>query len=298
MAIAAELRRLVGPIQLIHAQAGPRLLRLTRAGIFLLWTGKLLLDPLWRLADLPRDMFQPIGILTLFPTGVLDQLLTPVGLTLLLAASILSALAALTNRAFPITSTIAAILLTIYSCVIRGFGPPVHTDIVLLLSTYALAAYAWADFFHSGSDARKAAAWSSFPLITIVIFLCTSYMLVGINRILAGGLEVFTGDTMEFWAIDASLRAYYFDTGIGWHIPQWPLTLFMLRLGLPIITLFEIAAPLCLASARFRTIFIPVMLSFHALSLVFMNIFFFDDMLLYLLLVDWSRGFPSLRRAD
>jgi len=29
-----------------------------------------------------------------------------------------------------------------------------------------------------------------------------------------------------------------------------------------------------------------------------MNIFFFDDMLLYLLLVDWSRKFPSMRRGD
>ena len=36
------------------------------------------------------------------------------------------------------------------------------------------------------------------------------------------------------------------------------------------------------------------MLSFHLLSLVFMNIFFFDDMLLYLLLIDWSRRYPSL----
>ena len=40
------------------------------------------------------------------------------------------------------------------------------------------------------------------------------------------------------------------------------------------------------------------MLSFHLLSLVFMNILFFDDMLLYLLLVDWSRRFPALRRPE
>jgi len=40
------------------------------------------------------------------------------------------------------------------------------------------------------------------------------------------------------------------------------------------------------------------MLSFHLLSLVFMNIFFFDDMLLYLLLFDWSRRFPALRASQ
>ncbi len=72
----------------------------------------------------------------------------------------------------------------------------------------------------------------------------------------------------------------------------------MLHSGLPVITLFEILAPLCLAWPHFRWIFIPVMLSFHLLSLVFMNIFFFDDMLVYLLLIDWSRRFPALRAQE
>jgi hypothetical protein len=71
----------------------------------------------------------------------------------------------------------------------------------------------------------------------------------------------------------------------------------MLRSGLPVITLFEMTAPLCLVSSHYRRLFIPVMLSFHLLSLVFMNIFFFDDMLLYLLLIDWSRRFPALRAS-
>ena len=47
----------------------------------------------------------------------------------------------LTNKAFPVTvtSTLAAILLTAYSCLIRGFGPAVHTDTVALLAVYVLA---------------------------------------------------------------------------------------------------------------------------------------------------------------
>jgi hypothetical protein len=99
---------------------------------------------------------------------------------------------------------------------------------------------------------------------------------------------------MEVFAIDASLRGYYFNTNVGWHVPEWPLVALMLKAGFPFITLFEILAPLCLAWPRFRWVFIPFMLSFHLLSLVVMNIFFFDDMILYLLLVDWSRRFPAL----
>jgi hypothetical protein len=190
--------------------------------------------------------------------------------------------------------------LTVYSCLIRSFGPAVHTDIVLLLAVYVLAGFAWADWIASKLGGKKSppGAWSSYPLVTIVAMLSLSYCLVGLNRTIGGGLRVFTGDTMEAWAIDASLRGYYFNTNIGWHIPEWPAIVLMLRSGLPFITLFEITAPLCLASSHYRWIFIPVMLSFHLMSLVFMNIFFFDDMLLYLLLVDWSRRYPALRRSD
>ena len=300
MRAAQTLRSLIGPLELIHEQAGPRLLRLTRLGIFALWIFKLLLDPLWRLADLPRDMFDPIGILSLLPARAIDSLLTPGGLATLLIVTLATLALGLTNIAFPLTSTVAAVLLTAYSCLIRGFGPAVHTDIVLLLAVYALAAFAWADVLQMKLSGKKAPpdSWSAFPLVTIVALLCISYMLVGFNRTVAGGFRVFTGDTMEGWAIDASLRGYYFNTNIGWHVPEWPFVVFMLRSGLPGITIFEMTAPLCLACPHYRWIFIPVMFSFHLLSLVFMNIFFFDDMLLYLLLIDWSRRFPALRSRN
>jgi hypothetical protein len=304
MRIAQTLRDLLGPLELIHEQAGPRLLRLARLGIFALWMFKLLLDPLWRLAEMPREMFRPVGILNLLPANALDALLRPGALTLFLVATLLVLALGLTNRAFPVVATLAAILLTAYSSLIRGFGPAVHTDIVLLLAVYVLAGFAWADFlevkFGKTSDSLSVGTvidcrtWSSYPLVTIVTLLCLSYMLVGINRAVAGGINVFTGDTMETWAIDASLRGYYFNTNIGWHLPEWPLIALLLKLGLPVITVFEITAPLCLASPHYRWVFLPTMFSFHLLSLVFMNIFFFDDMLLYLLLIDWSRRFPSL----
>ncbi len=290
-----SLRRLIGPLELIHAQAGPRLLRLAQLGIFLLWIVKLLLDPLWRLAELPHDMFYPVGIIALLPAPA-SQWLTPGWLTALWITTLVVLVLGLMRPWFFITATLAAILLTAYSSVIRGFGPAVHTDISVLLAVYALAAFAWADWLQEkfGGNAKARATWSSYPLVAIIAMLCLSYCLVGLNRTVNGGAQVFTGDSMEVWAVDASLRGYYFNTGIGWHLPEWPAALFMLRAGLPVVTFFEITAPLCLASPRYRWVFIPFMLSFHLLSLVFMNILFFDDMLLYLLLIDWSRRFPAM----
>lgn len=270
------------------------MLTLVRLGVFALWIVKLLLDPISRLSEMPRQMFQPVGVL---------NLLSPAAQGNFLEASTLSAFWWTTQailvcclflrrpKGFALLSTVAAIFLTFYSSLIRSFGPAVHTDITLLLATYALAGYAWADLFAPKNPAR-----ASYPLVTIVAMLCLSYCIVGLNRMVVGGIDVFNSDTMETWAIDAGLRGYYFNTNIGWHIPEWPWAVFFLRSGLPVVTLFEILAPLCLAWPHFRWIFIPVMLSFHALSLVFMNIFFFDDMLLYLLLVDWSRRFPAMAR--
>ena len=296
MRATEALRHLIGPIELIHEHAGPRLLRLARLGIFALWIVKLLLDPLWRLADLPIEMFRPVGILNKLPLGTLAWLLTGNGLTALLVTTLVVLILGLTDRAFPIVATIAAFLLTAYSSLNRSFGPAVHTDIVLLLAVYALAGFAWADWIAlKFGDKTNLKASSSYPLITIITLLFLSYCMVGLNRTVAGGINVFTGDTMEAWCIDASMRGYYFNTNVGWHIPEWPTVVFMLRSGLPVITLFEIMAPLCLAVPHFRWIFMPVILSFHLLSLVFMNIFFFDDILLYLLLIDWSRRFPALR---
>jgi hypothetical protein len=295
MRIPATLRRLVGPCELIHDQAGPRLLRLVRRGIFALWIVKLLLDPLWRLAQLPAELIQPAGVTAWLSPERTPFLWSASGLTALWLATLLVLAVALTGRVFAPVATIAAVLLTIYSSVIRSFGPAVHTDIVLLLAVYALALFAWADVAQRRRGAmRLEVSGSSAPLVTIVALLCLTYCLVGLNRAIVSP-QTFTGNSMEVWTIDASLRAYYFNTGIGWHLPDWPAAVFFLRLGLPVVTLFEITAPLCLVWARYRWIFLLVMIPFHLLSLVLMNIFFFDDLLLYLLLVDWSRRFSGLR---
>jgi hypothetical protein len=290
-----KLSHFLGPLELIHEQAGPRLLRLARGGIVGLWIFKLLLDPLWRLAELPRELFKPTGLLQLFGPGLLDWQLSGAGLTTLWAASLIFLGLSFFFTRPPIALTASAFLLTVYSSLIRSYGPAVHTDIPLLLAVYALAGFAWADTFAPAKTKSRENAQASCPLIAIVAMLTLSYCLVGINRMATGSIHVFTGNTMEVFAIDASLRGYYFNTNIGWHLPQWPAAAFMLWSGFPVVTLFEILAPLCLVWPRFRWVFIPFMLSFHLLSLAVMNIFFFDDMFLYLLLIDWSRRFAWLR---
>jgi hypothetical protein len=295
MRAPATLRTFAGTFELIHAEAGPGLLRLARLGIFALWIVKLLLDPVWRLGDLPVELIQPVGVLAFVPPDNFPFLWSGASLTFLWIVTLMMLVIGLTQRAFAVVASVAVVLLTLYSSFTRSFGPAVHTDITLLLATYALALFAWAD--HAENRLRRtgqATPGSSAPLVAIVAILTLTYCLVGLNRIIVSP-QVFTGNSMEVWTVDASLRAYYFNTGLGWQIPQWPLLVLFLKAGLLVITAFEITAPLCLIWPVYRRVFIPVMLSFHLLSLALMNIFFFDDMLLYLLLIDWSRRFPGLR---
>jgi hypothetical protein len=164
MRTSATLRHLVGPFELIHAQAGPRLLRLARLGIIALWIVKLLLDPLWRLAALPPALIRPVGVLAWLSPERVPFLWSASGLTALWIATLIALAAALTVRAFAPAATVAALLLTIYSSLIRSFGDSVHTDIVLLLAVYALALFAWADAVQRRLDPESDdASWSSSP---------------------------------------------------------------------------------------------------------------------------------------
>ena len=52
---------------------------------------------------------------------------------------------------------------------------------------------------------------------------------------------------------------------------------------------FEVMAPLCLVDHWFRRVFIVLMTGFHVVVIVTMEIPFVENMLLFVLLLDWSR---------
>ena len=193
MRAAQAIRRFVGPFELIHEQAGSKLLGWTRLGIFALWLVKLLLDPLSRLARFPHELLISAGVVGLVPLNLREALFSAAGLNTLWWLSAFAVLGGMTNRFFAVFSSAAALLLTLYSTVIRSFGPAVHTDIVLLLAVYALALFSWADVMENWRGRKESAAHCSFPLVTIVLLLCLSYCLVGINRLCVGGEQLFVG---------------------------------------------------------------------------------------------------------
>ncbi len=298
MDYAHFLYRLVGPFEILNENPSPRLLLYLRRGVFGLWIFKMLLDPMWRLSALPLSILKGLGFLNLLTDEQKAFVFRADTLTAIWALSIVFCLLTFIPRFFAPAATVASLLVTIVSTVDRAYGDPVHTDIALVWTSWALAFFAWADLYlyyerKSAGTGEKVeftedARW---PFFTVAALLCSTYVLVSISRIIQGQFyyNVFFNRSMEDFVVDASIRAYYFDTGLGWHAPEYPLFALTLRIGFVFITIAELVAPLAFIWPKFRWFFIPFMISFHALSLVFMNIFFFDDMLLYLVLIDWDR---------
>jgi hypothetical protein len=106
---------------------------------------------------------------------------------------------------------------------------------------------------------------------------------------------VFTGGSMYFYV--AKTRFYPVDLFLpvrAWVLYR-PWLSGILSAGFAVITLVEILSPFCLLSRTFRRIWLVSMLAFHVLTLLLMQIFFWENVVLILVLMT---GLLVRRRGD
>ena len=65
--------------------------------------------------------------------------------------------------------------------------------------------------------------------------------------------------------------------------------------GLLLVTVFEVLAPCCLFPRRFRRLFLLVMGPTHVLIALSMNILFWENLAMFLLLLDFNPAVRSLQ---
>jgi hypothetical protein len=169
--------------------------------------------------------------------------------------------------------------LTVYQSLLRGFGHLNHSEIAALLAVFVFTVFAWADRIEGVQR-------PSYPLIAIVAMLCLTYTLVGIHRLLHGGMHIFVSNAIAHYTMECATRVTYFDFSLGKLLFDYPLLAQAMRGGFIAVTVAECLALFCLVSRRFRHAFLFVMLPFHVLSVLVMNIAFFENLLLLLLLID------------
>ncbi len=282
--------------KLIHEDAQAPALGLLRVWVFGIWLFKLAVGPVHLLSYLPQQAFQAPGVITTWQFGqrLAACAVDPLWLWTLRLVTVLVLGVVVAGVGSRRTIDAACVLLLVHELLLRGFGHTNHGELVLLFAAFVLAAFPCQDAFvwrtrqSSAPAADRDSAQYALPLIIITGMLCGSYMLVGLHRLAWGGWSIFNGRAIQYFL----LENLYANSDYSWQTGHTVLSNDLLRTlfvwGFPLITALEIAAPLALIFRPIRWLLLGGMLAFHLSSLLLFHIFFWENCLLFVLLLDLS----------
>lgn len=287
-------------MKLLHQDAPPGALNFFIKWIAGIWLVSIIFDPLPIIAHLPTSIFHPAGfMLRALPEFVQHFLITAPALHALKILTIVSLVLVILNRALRPAAVLACILITAYQGIVRGFGHINHAEIAPLYALYFITLFSFADGFIKKSERASYPNLSGIPIVASLAFMLFGFTFIGIYRMLAGGVELFMSDSLTHYFVHNSHRGSLF---IVWDLDDLVLKYRFLHLffkiGFPIITIFEILAPFCLVSNRFRYVFNSVIIPFLILNWFFMNVLFWQDMLLAILLFDFTHRFAREKASE
>jgi len=285
-------------MKLIHSDASETSLKFFTSLVFGVWFLMIAYDPLPALADFSAAALSFKG----FPLRLLPGSLKPLLLsTSFLYAFKISLLVFLFCRLFAVfpktTGLMSALLLTAHQGFVRGFGYINHAQLAILYCVYTIVLADIIAYFMAGKKEayeKEGFNFNSVPIIMAMLIFCFTYSFIGVRRLIWGGMEVYLSDSIIKWILGNAHQWGSESTRLLAQLvleQAWLKNL--IRFGFPLVTLFETLAPLCLVSRRFRYCFIAVMLPFHIFSYLFMGLFFWQNMLLFVLFVDFSRWFQG-----
>jgi hypothetical protein len=271
---------------MVHEHAGFGALRVARVAVFGLWLLLVGLTPVHTLPYLANALFAPPGILGLLPRGLWDRLLTVPGLTLLKGALILALLAVVTRRrpSRPLMLLTTCGLL-LFDGTLKGFGGYVnHSEMGLLYSAMLLALAPTAAErgpVHRWGDQREGRAIDPGSVLRCgALLLATVYMFVGLERLVVGGADVFLGDALPTYMAIRSLEQVQYHGSLASTVVANAHLILLAKVGFFVATLAEVASPFAVFHRKVRAAWLAVILPFHVATLLTMNIFFWENMVL------------------
>ena len=144
----------------------------------------------------------------------------------------------------------------------------------------------------ASGESCEAALW--LAALTVVL----PYTYVAVNRLLTGGLAVFFSDAIIDYSRVACSNSPTLLCQTALEGTSNPIVAALLRTGFLATTLFEACSPLVLVATRFRTVWLCAMIAFHVGTLVFMNIFFWENVILLIALFGPWGGWGTVRRRQ
>ena len=145
-----------------------------------------------------------------------------------------------------------------------------------------------------------AASATAVPYVPVVwlagLMLIIPYTFIGMNRLLVGGFDVFQGDALIDYINLTSRRYSVYHSSVFLSLIRIGWLAAALKAGYFVTTLFELGSAGVLFSRVFRRVWLVVIVSFHFVTLFAMNIFFWENLFLGLVIFGWgvwtSEGSP------
>jgi len=274
-------------MKLIYHDATKESLELFYWLVFGAWFVAIAINPLSSLSDFPATVIHPVSFLfKMLPKSLRPWMVSPIFLIGLKVLTLTALLGVIVNRFRCYAAILSAVLLTVHQALIRSFGFIHHSELALLYAVYVLAIFPYVDMIiqknKSMSNQTELNCYA-IPFIVFLMFMTCAYSFMGIHRFVFGGLDVFTQEKLKYWILVNNYDASYYDWNLGYLILRYPWLDFVFNLGFPISTGFELLAPFAIVFKRFRYVFLCVMLPFHVIIFLFMDIFFWENMILLLL---------------
>jgi hypothetical protein len=122
-------------------------------------------------------------------------------------------------------------------------------------------------------------------LRAVCFWIALTYFYIGVARLQASGIKLYFTNTMVLNAFQHSLRAGYWNLGLGRNLPNEPWLQVFLSISFPLATALEIAAPLAVFVRKLTIPLVFCLLLFHVMIFLFMNLLFWQNMVLLSLLV-------------
>ena len=272
----------------LFSHTTPRDLGILRAAVFGIWLIVLFFSPFTSYAYLPTELYEPLGIFRLFLQP--ESTFTKVVLTepflffmkMALLAGCFFCMIGVKGYRWVVIPTV--MLLFLADGITKGFNGYVnHAELVVLYSAFLLTIFPVADgfsLFKNKPGKERNVEEYRFALLSIAVVLCLTYTFIAVHRFLYGGFIQFSNHAMEIHLLRNTLEysKWGFELGLVVVSNIWLLTLF--KAGFFALTIFEAFSLFILVNKPFRILWLCVMIPFHILSLLTMNIFFWENLVL------------------
>jgi hypothetical protein len=283
-------------MRLIHENAPASALRVLRIVVFGTWFARVAFKPLQDLAMVSPSLEDRVSVMRLVPHAMIPLVHSTAFLYGLKAATLLCFALVIAGVALRPMMVLSCILMTVFAAHWRGFAGHIdHESILILLAGILMTSFTLAD----KRLESKGQTWPSGPgvptqpgvqMTAVLALLALVYTMVGVYRVVHGSPEIWTTHSLTFWALRNAYETVEPMAGWGKFVLTYPWLAKMLELGFPVVTLFELTSFAILFSRWYRYAFLLMMVPFHLLSLFVLDVFFWENMMLYVLMFTfWYR---------